>query len=1579
MDNLITQTYSAGPLSALRMVPDDETVESDIYRSLIHYSSFNPLKKYDYSITNTMNSLLCGEYTKENGEIVKVYDTIVEFPSYTGPNATKILMRPHLARSLGENYMCKVYALCKKYKSENSNDVTIAKEYLGALPCMIGSSMCITGHKPDEFETLDEWKFALGEGIPPGYFIRNGIDVAFLHTVRQSTNTIFTTKNKNGRIVTRLTELHKGKTSVLRLVDGKKTASVKVLCPHIEKRNQKDKHYPLFIVYYILIGQHSKEFNIDKICKIIAEFAPKKERPYIIAYLRTSIDKFEKITGYGNIKELIGEYIMKKNSRDSSSKYASAQDKYTIDSVRKLIEQELSRSTDNLPEKIANFSLLVCEHIRSCIGLRPLDNVDHCAMKKLDDFGRLFEQYINNILKPRIYSKDVDTGKWAIGRKDSKENIIETLKPDSYPLIISTYNKANVTADERNKSFSIRQVQTTGYGGFCPVSTSEGKRCGMTSNIAICTRVSWNSEHIKGILDPIYHIRDYDQYISLSEKNGYYRMFIGYNPLKIGKISIYCSDKFIDFVNDTSKSKSSNFRLEFFDRIAETSDEEVFDFDFQGNDFPLFYNKQEYVMISSDEYEQFKNKIKIYDEDGVYIFENKKEEESVITTNYGFFKLRIKSSHSAILNPCFKYVNEYCSTMKTLKNNHILLTNSNILCLDVERGIYPLILWFNPNVIIPKIKKYIREGKLPIDTCVYSSGGKIYFRYDCGRIMEYVDMKYLDMTFIADTVTECRRFSNLRKFLNLIDLEGSDSAFSFDGKFYYNEDMSYVKIDKKKHNILFSDEKIVDDQLTYDFKPNGIKYAYYKLDCQTYYPTDKNIIHLIKEKGTTKRDGFDLCYLENGNLIWIKDEINMDDTTYNENQIFEINFKNRNEKWVHIVEVKDSLVLVEVNTLKIRKEDEFFLLEDDKIIWSDEQFVDGKLFDKIEGDIGEEYFFESKNSYFLMPVTIDMDYEYFNIEEEKNNFDKLEKLDKENDRECDFLMTFRRQQEHLDIITEEEDVSKIFEFLRSKYNQFKKRSNIYKIMRYLNYRFKFTHCPIDPNIVYSSVANLSIKANHDQGPRFTYQCQMVKQSLSIADPMYFAKPTAVKRAMKTEQHLVETVAEEPLYGVTISSSFNPIVATVTDYNGYEDALVVSESIYFRYEKPSLIEIVEKDEVSGKSSEYVAFPTDEYGNKKTDRKYRHLDDNGLPRKYSVIEHGDCICGMMRYNGVSKTDISIDAEIGQEGIVVQVETICKEDKTNTRNIQIKIASRRDSGLGAKIEAAHSQKGTLGHINLESNSNGINLKTPGFYVTGLDFEYLKEIVGEDIVEAVRERKLHVRVVGDDYMPKIASGPNAGTAIDIIFSPFSYPSRMTMGMNYEQMASKASLRIQEKMDGTSFHKNEMKRFEQILIDNGLDKHGCEMIRHPDGEIVMDVTTGKPLRVYICPCSYKKLRHDPEDKISVRFMGRRDPVTDQGIHGRPKGGGQRVGEMERDAFLSHTAAGLALDRLMYASDVYKAVFCKSCGKASSESDITKKICRICKSSNSLVIVTQTRIFRVVTQMFETMGLVIRMGNDKKE
>ncbi|CAG9118623.1 unnamed protein product [Plutella xylostella] len=168
------------------------------------------------------------------------------------------------------------------------------------------------------------------------------------------------------------------------------------------------------------------------------------------------------------------------------------------------------------------------------------------------------------------------------------------------------------------------------------------------------------------------------------------------------------------------------------------------------------------------------------------------------------------------------------------------------------------------------------------------------------------------------------------------------------------------------------------------------------------------------------------------------------------------------------------------------------------------------------------------------------------------------------------------------------------------------------------------------------------------------------------------------------------------------------------------------------------------------------------------------------------------------------------------------------------------------------------------------------------------------------------------------------AGLVPDVLFNPHGFPSRMTIAMMLECMAGKSAPLHGQVHDATPFRFNEqdtaVDHFGRLLEAGGYNYYGTErMYSGADGrEMVADIFFGV--------IHYQRLRHMVSDKWQVRTTGAVDALTRQPVKGRRRGGGVRLGEMERDALISHGASFVLQDRLLHCSDKTEATICTSCG-----------------------------------------------------
>ena len=154
----------------------------------------------------------------------------------------------------------------------------------------------------------------------------------------------------------------------------------------------------------------------------------------------------------------------------------------------------------------------------------------------------------------------------------------------------------------------------------------------------------------------------------------------------------------------------------------------------------------------------------------------------------------------------------------------------------------------------------------------------------------------------------------------------------------------------------------------------------------------------------------------------------------------------------------------------------------------------------------------------------------------------------------------------------------------------------------------------------------------------------------------------------------------------------------------------------------------------------------------------------------------------------------------------------------------------------------------------------------------------------------------------------------------------RVTIGMLIESMAGKSGALHGMFQEATpfTFHESEDKLaidyFGEQLQKAGYNYYGSEPLYSGVSGCLMQAD------LYIGVVYYQRLRHMVSDKYQVRATGAVNPLTRQPIKGRKKGGGIRLGEMERDSLLSHGAAFLLLDRLLNCSDKHVAYACSRCG-----------------------------------------------------
>eukprot|EP00755_Sulcionema_specki_P012987 Sspe_Gene.52799::Locus_29236_Transcript_2_2_Confidence_0.600_Length_5737::g.52799::m.52799/K03002/RPA2, POLR1B; DNA-directed RNA polymerase I subunit RPA2 len=173
-------------------------------------------------------------------------------------------------------------------------------------------------------------------------------------------------------------------------------------------------------------------------------------------------------------------------------------------------------------------------------------------------------------------------------------------------------------------------------------------------------------------------------------------------------------------------------------------------------------------------------------------------------------------------------------------------------------------------------------------------------------------------------------------------------------------------------------------------------------------------------------------------------------------------------------------------------------------------------------------------------------------------------------------------------------------------------------------------------------------------------------------------------------------------------------------------------------------------------------------------------------------------------------------------------------------------------------------------------------------------------------------------------------GLVPDVIINPHAFPSRMTVGMLLEMIVAKYGALKGTFPDATAWSEVSdrpihAQKIGDLLSKMGYNREGVQMLTNgATGEQMM-------CDIYIGICYYQRLRHMVDDKYQARERAERkdhaiDPLTGQPVKGRKRGGGIRVGEMERDALIAHGTTQVGKDRLLRSSDLGVLRVCAACG-----------------------------------------------------
>ncbi len=475
-----------------------------------------------------------------------------------------------------------------------------------------------------------------------------------------------------------------------------------------------------------------------------------------------------------------------------------------------------------------------------------------------------------------------------------------------------------------------------------------------------------------------------------------------------------------------------------------------------------------------------------------------------------------------------------------------------------------------------------------------------------------------------------------------------------------------------------------------------------------------------------------------------------------------------------------------------------------------------------------------------------------------------------------------------------------------------------------------THVEISPTTILGLTTSLVPFSNYGQSSRLNRGSKAQKQALGFYSANYLQRmDTDVNILHYPQNPIVRSFTYEMSDQHRHPAGQNIIIALMS-YEGYnmQDSIVLNQgsiqrslarSTYFRpYNAEEL-------RYSGGLVDEIGIPNKEVKGYKSEHDYRLLEDDGLIYPEATIGEDDVIIGKTsppRFLGEldefsiaanKRRESSITAKNNEEGKVDAV--VVTDNEEGNKLIQVRVRHLRIPEIGDKFASRHGQKGVVGLIVPEAD-----------------------------------------------MPFTASG----IVPDLIFSPHSIPSRMTISHLIEIVAGKAGALSGRTIDGTAFASESEKDLRKSLVEMGFRENGTEtMYSGVSGERLK-------AKIYVGNMYYLRLKHMVANKLHARASGRIQLLTRQPIEGRAKGGGLRLGEMEKDCLVAHGASLLLKER--FDSDKTTIYVCEECGMLAVYDDFrNNRFCHRCGSNVIINVIEISYAFKLLIDELKALGIAPRL------
>jgi DNA-directed RNA polymerase II subunit RPB2 len=526
----------------------------------------------------------------------------------------------------------------------------------------------------------------------------------------------------------------------------------------------------------------------------------------------------------------------------------------------------------------------------------------------------------------------------------------------------------------------------------------------------------------------------------------------------------------------------------------------------------------------------------------------------------------------------------------------------------------------------------------------------------------------------------------------------------------------------------------------------------------------------------------------------------------------------------------------------------------------------------------------------------------------------------------------------------------------------------------------YSHCMLQPSMILGVCGLTNPLAEHNPGPRLTYQISMGKQPNSIPSlNINHLYETQTCLLHYPQVPLITTHVSRMMHCDDLPAGQNVVVLVMNKGYNQEDAVVINQSSIdrgiFRSYTLRSYRSEEKIEYNGHPERFQMVQN---GNQSGS--YDFLDNDGIVSPGSKLKSGDVIIGKMskiiekqeRNKPASSSSTKSKRKMldGNKKYVssTPITKVCDLGTDETFSSWTKELDKK------KNKFQHLENRDTKDKSISLQKNGVNIVIDSVLMTNTNNTNKGLKTSSSARQTtVRTRILRIPEIGDKMSSRHGQKGTIGMIYkqhempytmdgirpDLIISPFSQTSRMTFGDLSEKLLSKSAALRGDRIDATVFNNlskvesykpynhlhtsdNDMEidvdpeKFREVIEENGEDESGFEEIqqnlfdlgyqKYGEEQLYCGKTGEMYLgTMFIGLTQYQRLKHLSRDKISARETGRRHPITRQPVEGRQRNGGLRFGEMERDTLVAHGASA-NMREVQERSDMITVLICENCG-----------------------------------------------------